>query len=150
MGSLGIKRIYDAAAPTDEYRVLVDRLWPRGESKQSANLDEWLKDIAPSPRLRTWWNRDSAKLEEFRRRYDSELDANTQAVHRLFTLAGAHDTVTLLYAARDPHINHARVLEDYMRTRFGVGTDLNKDAVQTCGRASRRLDIRRNGFRWQS
>ena len=85
-----VKRIYDAPAPDDGYRVLVDRLWPRGVSKERADIDEWLKDVAPSTELRRWFHQspsDEAEVfDEFRRRYESELDTNS-AVDALRELA---------------------------------------------------------------
>jgi len=115
---LQIKRIYEQADPADGYRVLVDRLWPRGVSHEAAALDEWLKDIAPSPELRTWWSHDSARLEEFAQRYRAELDDNP-AVGVLRERMTEHPVVTLLYAAHDPHVNHAVVLADYLREHTG-------------------------------
>ncbi|MGO1411369.1 DUF488 domain-containing protein [Microbacterium sp.] len=113
MGELRIKRAYEEPAPDDGCRVLVDRLWPRGVSKERAQLEEWMKDIAPSPALRTWWNHDPARLDDFAARYTAELDAN-DAVADIRALIGAHPVVTLVYAARDPRINHAAVLRDYL------------------------------------
>lgn len=113
MGEVRIKRVYDDAADGDGYRVLVDRLWPRGLSKERARLDEWLKDAAPSPDLRTWWNHDPARMDEFAARYEAELDANDAVAH-IRSLVDEHAVVTLLYGARDPHVNHARVLRDYL------------------------------------
>lgn len=104
-----IKRIYDDPAPADGYRVLVDRLWPRGVSRVRAALDEWAKDIAPSPDLRTWFGHDPARWDEFALRYRAEL-AVSPALTPFRTAAAARPRTTLLYAARDPQINHARVL----------------------------------------
>jgi len=110
---LRLKRIYDPPTPDDGYRILVDRLWPRGVRKDAAALDLWLKDIAPSPELRTWFAHDPAKFADFTHRYQAELDHNP-AVAQLRDLIRAHSTVTLLYAAKDPAINHAVVLRDYL------------------------------------
>jgi len=103
-----IKRVYDAASADDGIRVLVDRLWPRGVTKARARIDHWMKDIAPSPALRTWFGHRPDRFREFGRRYTSELTHNA----RLSELRhlGKDDAVTLLYAAHDPEINHARVL----------------------------------------
>jgi uncharacterized protein YeaO (DUF488 family) len=109
-----IKRIYDDAAPSDGYRALVDRLWPRGVSKERAELDEWAKDIAPSADLRAWFGHEAARFEEFAQRYRGELDANPE-VERFVRLAKERDTVTLLFGAHDPAVNHAVVLRDYLR-----------------------------------
>jgi uncharacterized protein YeaO (DUF488 family) len=110
---LCIKRVYDAPDPDDGFRVLVDRLWPRGLSRAAAALNLWLKDVAPSPGLRTWWGHDPARLDEFAARYRAELDANP-AVAELRQLLETHPRVTLLYAARDPRVNHAAVLRSYL------------------------------------
>lgn len=110
---LRIKRIYDPAEPSDGYRVLVDRLWPRGISKEQAGLGLWLKEIAPSAELRTWWNHDPALLDEFTSRYRAELDANP-AVAELSRVLAEHPVVTLLYGAKDPRLNQAAVLRDYL------------------------------------
>lgn len=109
-----IRRIYDEPAADDGSRVLVDRLWPRGVSKEKAALDEWLKDIAPSPELRDWFGHKPERFEEFSARYSAELDENRETVKHLRDLEKAHGTVTLLYAAHDPHINHASVLLGYL------------------------------------
>jgi len=112
-GELRIKRIYEPAERDDGYRVLVDRLWPRGVSRDAAALDLWLKGIAPSPALRTWWGHDPARLGEFSARYRSELDENP-AVAELQELRGRHPLITLLYGARDPEVSHAGVLKAYL------------------------------------
>ncbi|MHA7987045.1 DUF488 domain-containing protein [Rathayibacter sp. CAU 1779] len=105
-----IKRAYDPASPDDGHRVLVDRLWPRGVSKEKADLAEWDKDVAPSTALREWFGHDPAKFDEFRVRYLSELHGNPE-LDRLRDL-GESEPVTLVYAAHDPKINHAVVLKD--------------------------------------
>ncbi|WP_167132824.1 DUF488 domain-containing protein [Paramicrobacterium chengjingii] len=108
-----IKRVYDDAAKADGFRVLVDRLWPRGVKKEAADLDEWLKNVAPSPDLRTWWNHDADRMDEFEKRYRSELDENDE-VAKLRDIVAEHKTVTLVYAAKDTTVNHARVLRDFL------------------------------------
>jgi uncharacterized protein YeaO (DUF488 family) len=110
---VSIKRVYVEPVAADGYRVLVDRLWPRGVSKERAALDLWLKDIAPTTELRTWWNHDPARLDDFAQRYRSELDSN-DAVATLREVIAAHPVVTLVYGARDPRVNHAAVLRDYL------------------------------------
>lgn len=104
-----IKRVYDAAVPGDGARVLVDRLWPRGVSKERAALDDWAKDVAPSTELRTWFGHDPERFDEFARRYRKELDGNP-GVEALRALAGTPGGLTLLYAARDERHNEAVVL----------------------------------------
>lgn len=115
---LVIKRIYDEAADDDGYRILVDRLWPRGVSKERASLDLWLKEIAPSPPLRTEFAHMRERFEDFRRSYQAELERNP-AVEQLLELAAGKKRVTLLYGARDPEINHARVLLEFL---LGAGS----------------------------
>lgn len=110
-----IKRVYDAPSAADGTRVLVDRLWPRGLKKTDAHLTSWMKDVAPSPRLRVWFGHKPERFAEFRARYEGEL-ADNPAVTELREL-GKKQTVTLLYAARDPEVNHAAVLESYLRKR---------------------------------
>ncbi len=108
-----IKRAYDEPTVSDGYRVLVDRLWPRGVKKELLALDEWCKDIAPSPELRTWFDHDPAKFEEFSARYLSELDSSG-VPHQLLARAKDHPALTLVYAAKNPKVNHARVLLEYL------------------------------------
>lgn len=118
---INIKRIYDKPENTDGYRVLVDRLWPRGVKKELAQLDEWDKDLAPSPALRKWFNHRRDRFDEFSRHYREELDSKKEELDRLRTLAN-RKKLTLLYAAKDTMINHARVLHDVLSTSpFPVG-----------------------------
>lgn len=114
MVQLRIKRIYDEPAASDGVRVLVDRLWPRGVAKATARLDDWCKGVAPSPELRTWWQHDPERFDEFAARYRAELDANPDAVAALLALARGSAVVTLLYGAKDPQVNHAVVLRGYL------------------------------------
>lgn len=105
-----IKRIYEPWSPEDGFRVLVDRLWPRGMSKEKAHVDLWLKDIAPSARLRKWFGHDPEKWEEFGRKYRQELLEKKQYVDELKTLGKKHSAMTLLYAAQDTEHNEAIIL----------------------------------------
>jgi uncharacterized protein YeaO (DUF488 family) len=107
-----IKRIYDAPGPRDGLRILVDRLWPRGITKSDADLTLWLKDVAPSPQLRTWFGHDPKRFAEFRRRYAAELTKNSSLAE--LRKLGNRRLVTLLYAAHDPAVNHAVVLRDVL------------------------------------
>jgi uncharacterized protein YeaO (DUF488 family) len=102
-----IKRIYDTPSKNDGKRILVDRLWPRGTSKEKAALDGWMKDVAPSPGLRTWFGHKPERFEEFTARYTAELDDNPSIEELRNIIKNSPDT-TLLYAARDPKINHDR------------------------------------------
>lgn len=108
-----IKRIYEPAAAADGYRVLVDRLWPRGVSKEAAELDAWMKEVAPSTGLRTWWQHDPRRFDDFADRYRHELDGSP-ALASLRELWRSRPRLTLLYAARDPNCNHAIVLRDLL------------------------------------
>lgn len=113
-GSFVVKRIYDDPADDDGLRVLVDRLWPRGVSKERAKLDLWLKEIAPSPPLRTEFAHMQERFADFRVAYEAELE-NNPAVATLVELAAGKGRVTLLYGARDPEVNHARVLLEFLQ-----------------------------------
>jgi uncharacterized protein YeaO (DUF488 family) len=110
-----IKRIYEPVGPADGLRILVDRLWPRGVSKARAKLAFWMKDIAPTPKLRVWFGHKPERFKEFGRRYKKELTGNP-AVGELRKLA-RRERVTLLYGAHDPKINHAAVLQSILRGR---------------------------------
>ena len=114
MGQVDIKRVYEQAADEDGVRILVDRLWPRGVSKERAALSGWLKEVAPSPDLRRWWHHDPEHFEDFARRYRTELDDNP-ALEDLLSIVREHDRTTLVYAAKDPAVNHALILRDYIR-----------------------------------
>ena len=105
-----VKRVYDPPAVEDGLRVLVDRLWPRGLTKEKAKVDLWLKDVAPSTELRRWFHHEAPLFDEFTARYDAELDANP-AVAQLRELGDTHPVVTLLVGARDPELNQGVVLE---------------------------------------
>jgi uncharacterized protein YeaO (DUF488 family) len=110
---IGVKRIYDPPSASDGRRVLVDRLWPRGVSRDEAKVDEWLKEIAPSDELRMWFGHDPAKWAEFRTRYRRELKPHGELLDRL--RAEAHKgPVTLLFAAKDEEHNNAVVLKELL------------------------------------
>jgi uncharacterized protein YeaO (DUF488 family) len=111
MKAICIKRIYDEPAENDGYRVLVDKLWPRGVTKLRANLDEWNKEIAPSTALRKWFDHKAERFEEFSLRYQEELLLKEEELNRLRTIAET-EPISLLYAAKNPKINHAIVLRN--------------------------------------
>ncbi|MBN9987459.1 DUF488 domain-containing protein [Rhizobium laguerreae] len=111
--ALHIKRIHEPKDDKDGVRILVDRLWPRGLSKQDAAVDIWLKDIAPSPALRRWFGHEPAKWTEFQRRYRDELEKNPSAVEELKRQVRL-EAATLLYAAKDLKHNHAIVLQRFL------------------------------------
>jgi len=110
---LHIKRIYDPPEAQDGQRILVDRIWPRGLTREKAAVDTWLKTVAPTTELRKWFNHDPALWTEFRVRYARELDANPEAVKALRDLVKKGKT-TLLFAAHDPVHNNAAALADYL------------------------------------
>ncbi len=114
-----IKRIYEKPARRDGYRVLVDRLWPRGIKKELAALDEWMRDIAPSTELREWFAHEPQRWSAFRDRYLEELRSHATLLDALRERA-TRQRVTLLYAARDKKMNHAAVVEEALRTRTTV------------------------------
>jgi uncharacterized protein YeaO (DUF488 family) len=111
-----LKRAYEPPAPDDGTRILIDRLWPRGVKKADAAIDEWMKDIAPSTGLRTWFRHDPARWQEFRRRYQSEIRQHPDEFDRLRTLA-QHGRITLVYSAHDEAHNDAVVLKDLLLGR---------------------------------
>ncbi|MCT7354723.1 DUF488 domain-containing protein [Streptomyces sp. 15-116A] len=114
-GQVRYRRIYEDPSPEDGKRVLVDRLWPRGVSKEEAGLDEWLKDVAPSTDLRRWYHHDPERFAEFRERYVDELHdpEHQEAVQHLRGIA-AHDDVTLLTATKDADHSEAAVLAQWL------------------------------------
>lgn len=117
---LRIARVYDPASADQGFRVLIDRLWPRGLRRDAAAIDLWLKDVAPSAGLRVWFSHDPGKWPEFVRRYHAELDAHAEPVSRLVSLLRAHGRVTLLYASLDTAHNHAVALAQYLRQPAGA------------------------------
>ncbi len=108
-----LKRAYEPAAPEDGFRILVERLWPRGLSKQSAKVDLWLKEISPSPELRTWYGHDLDKWNDFVQRYRLELH-NNPAILVMRELIQENRMITFVYAARDEEHNSAQVLKDFL------------------------------------
>jgi uncharacterized protein YeaO (DUF488 family) len=109
-----LKRIYEPYDKGDGYRILVDRLWPRGISKEKAHLDLWLKEIGPSDALRKWFHHDPTKWSEFERKYKAELQNKKELVNQLKALAKEHKQLTLLYGARDTEHNQAMVLKQML------------------------------------
>jgi uncharacterized protein YeaO (DUF488 family) len=109
-----LKRAYEPASAEDGYRVLVDRLWPRGVSKEQAKLDEWDQELAPSRQLREWFGHEPDRFPEFRRRYIDELRANRARLRELRRRART-GTLTLVYSAHDSELNDAVVLAEVLR-----------------------------------
>ena len=115
--TIRIKRVYEKPEKADGRRILVDRLWARGLSKEKAKVDSWIKEIAPSTELRRWYEHDPDKWNEFKSRYRAELDANGDKVEEL--LAGARaGTVTFLYSSKEQRLNNAVALKEYLESRI--------------------------------
>lgn len=123
---LQVRRIYDPPLPTDGTRVLIDRLWPRGVSKERAALDLWLKDIAPSTELRQWFGHDPARWNGFCQRYRAELDTNPAGVEQLDALT-RKGPLTLLFGTRNTEQNEAVVLAVYLRERSARQNRTNRE-----------------------
>lgn len=115
--TIQVKRVYEPAAPEDGRRVLVDRVWPRGMTKEDVKADLWLKDAAPSSALRKWFGHDPSKWEQFKDRYFAELDEQPKVVAELFAQASV-GPVTLLFSARDEQHNQAVALKEYLLVRW--------------------------------
>ncbi|MET3029417.1 DUF488 family protein [Flavobacterium sp. UW10123] len=113
MKEIVIKRVYGCKKDDGTYRILTDRLWPRGIKKTDLQIDEWNREISPSPELRKWFDHKEERFEEFAKRYIGELDAKKQEVQRLRSIA-QRTPLSLLYGAKDPLINHAAVLREYL------------------------------------
>ncbi|HDF2340507.1 TPA: DUF488 domain-containing protein [Morganella morganii] len=110
------KRVYDEVAESDGYRVLVDRLWPRGIKKTDLNYDEWNKDVAPDTELRKWFHANSDQFAEFERRYRAELESRPQSWQPLVARA-VQGNLTLLFAAKDKEHNQAKVLKAFLEEK---------------------------------
>jgi uncharacterized protein YeaO (DUF488 family) len=111
-----IKRIYDAPTPEDGFRILVDRLWPRGLSKEKAKVDLWLKEIAPSNELRKWYSHDPRKWTEFKKKYFRDLDMKRELINQIVQKMKERD-VTLLYSSKEEKLNNAVALKEYIEKR---------------------------------
>lgn len=112
--SVTVKRIYEPVTAQDGYRILVDRLWPRGIKKEAAKIDVWLKEVAPSTQLRTWFHKGEGTFAEFKKKYLAELKENP-AWEELKSLIKEHKKATLLYAAKDETHNHALLLAEKLK-----------------------------------
>lgn len=109
-----LKRVYEPSSPSDGFRVLVERLWPRGLSKERAKIDLWVKDAGASPELRVWFSHDPRKWQEFRNRYFGEIRKRPEVSDQLRSLIRSHHTVTFLFAAHDAEHNNAVALRDFL------------------------------------
>ena len=118
--NIQIKRVYDAPEESDDTRILVDRLWPRGIKKETLQLDDWAKVLAPSTEARKAFAHKAENFGEFKGRYEAELDQSAEAHEYVSTLAASNPpVVTLLYAAKDPQVNHAIVLKGWLERQVG-------------------------------
>jgi uncharacterized protein YeaO (DUF488 family) len=113
---ISLKRAYEKPAKSDGCRVLIDGLWPRGISKDKAEIDLWLKEVAPSSKLRKWFGHDPGKWDEFEKRYFRELDNNPDAVHRLSEISH-HGKLTLVYGSKEERFNNAVALKEYLEMK---------------------------------
>lgn len=109
-----IRRIYDPEEPGEHYKVFIDRLWPRGISKEKAGWDEWMKEISPGNELRKWYSHDPAKWPEFKKRYKNELIQKQDELKKLKQLHIKHGTLTLLYSSREKEYNNAVALREFL------------------------------------
>lgn len=130
MGVIRLKRVYDDASPDDGTRVLVDRLWPRGLSREVAKVDLWLKGLAPSDELRRWFNHDPERWPEFRKRYRAELAENSEDLETLRRLVAGKTPVTLLFAAKDSEHNNAVVLKERLSTPRRASGGVKKKPIK--------------------
>lgn len=114
-----MKRIYEKVEVADGYRILVDRLWPRGIKKETAKLDQWMKSVTPSPELRKWFGHDPDKFDVFSKKYREELTQNPEKREGVDWIRqkSKEETVTLVYAAKDPIYNHVKVLKAVIEER---------------------------------
>lgn len=109
-----VRRIYDPAEHDEGYRVLVDRLWPRGISREKAEWQEWMKDVAPGNELRQWYGHDPSRWETFKERYSQELSSRQYLLLRLKDLERTHGTLTLLYSSKELSLNNAVALREFL------------------------------------
>lgn len=110
-----IKRIYEEPLEADGFRILIDRLWPRGVSKEKAKIDLWLKEIAPSDELRKWFSHDPEKWTDFKDKYKIELADKLESIKKIKEIKKKEKIVTLLYAAKDEEHNNAIVLKEFLK-----------------------------------
>ena len=116
--TINIHRIYEFTEPRSEIRILVDKLWPRGISREEARLDDWWKDVAPSTKLRKWYRHDTSKWEEFQEKYLGELRSNRSLISEKLEALDSDKPLVLLYGARDKEHNQAVVLKEFLESEF--------------------------------
>jgi len=134
--TVSIKRVYEPAERSDGVRVLVDRLWPRGLTKEKAAIDEWLRDLAPSNELRRWYHARPAEWEAFRKKYLKELTQPEpqDALHRLYDLAHKKTQLTLLFASKNESLNNAVVLKELLEGKRKPPTGTGPGAIHAMRR----------------
>jgi len=111
-----IKRIYEDSSETDGYRILIDRLWPRGISKEPAKIDLWIKEIAPSNDLRKWYHDNLEKRDQFQKKYIIETEKNSDSLNKIKKIINDQKIITLLYASKDPKPIHAIILQQKLES----------------------------------
>jgi len=111
-----LKRVYEKPSTNDGYRILIDRIWPRGVTKMDAKIDEWLKDVAPSNELRKWFNHEPDKWKEFKRRYFEELNDNKKQTKNIYDRI-KHQRITFVYSAKNQDFNNAVALKEYIEMK---------------------------------
>lgn len=116
LAKIRVKRAHEKPSPSDGFRVLVDRLWPRGLTKDRLQLNLWIKDIAPSHELRRWFGHDPHKWQEFQRKYTTELDANPTSVESLLLCLQSESVVTLVFGSKEEKLNNAVALQIYCQS----------------------------------
>jgi uncharacterized protein YeaO (DUF488 family) len=116
--TIKLERIYDNPKGSKSFRILVDRLWPRGLKKDKVRVDLWQKDIAPSHSLRKWFGHDEKKWDEFKRKYFKELDKNKEAVDTIVKMVEDQNSITLLYGAKEERFNNAVALKEYLEEKI--------------------------------
>lgn len=116
--TIKVERIYDNPTGGDSFRILVDRLWPRGLRKDKVRVDLWQKDIAPSNTLRKWFGHDEKKWDEFKQKYFKELDKNNDVINTIIKTAQKQNSITLLYSTKEKRFNNAVALKEYLEEKF--------------------------------
>jgi uncharacterized protein YeaO (DUF488 family) len=132
-----LKRVYDPVFRTDGPRFLVERLWPRGISRETAHLTAWLKDVGPGTELRQWFDHDPLKWSQFRERYFRELDSRPESWRPIVTAAG-QGTVTLVYSSRDTEHNNAVALHEYLQAKLRTSSSARRSSVSNRSRRGAR------------
>lgn len=129
-----LKRVYDPVSRTDGTRFLVERLWPRGVSKEKSHLTAWLKEVGPSTELRQWFNHDPVKWPQFRTRYFRELDSRPESWRPILT-ASTRGIVTLVYSSHDEEHNNAVALKEYLQAKRGAASSVRRSTASSRSRA---------------